>query len=139
MIADEEQIRSLAAALAAAWSRCDAAGFANSFSADADFTSVRRERRHGRAEIAASHQSLFETVYRGTRLHTEVERIRPLRPGVAAIGIDSALYLADGSPVTGLGGPQGNTMHALAVVENRSGTWQIVAFHNMVPLPHRGG
>ena len=28
-------------------------------------------------------------------------------------------------------------MHALAVAELLAGTWQIVMFHNMVPLPHR--
>ena len=135
---DETQIRALVADMASGWARADGSQFARSFSADADFTSVRGDQLCGRDQIAAAHQRLFDAAYRGTHLHAEVTRIRPLRPGLAVVGIDSRLCRPDGAAVRGLTGTGWPTMHALAVVENLAGAWQIIAFHNMVPAAPAG-
>jgi uncharacterized protein (TIGR02246 family) len=88
---DDAAIRELVVTYAAAWGRSDGAGFAGVFAEDADSTTVRGERVHGRPVIAAGHDAILATIYRGTRLAAEVVRIRHLRPDVAVVEIDAQL------------------------------------------------
>lgn len=130
---DDEQLRSLVDHLADAWNRGDGDAYGEVFAEDADFTSIRLDRGHGRAEIAAGHRWIFSSFYRHTRLRAEIDRIRYLRPDIAIVNIDQRIYHADGTPATGLGGNPGHTTHILAVAERQPAGWRIVALQNMVP------
>ena len=127
-VIDEDALRALVRTYADAWGRGDGAGFASIFAEDADFTSIRLDRAHSRAEIAAGHQAIFETFYRGTRLEADVERIRFVRPDVAVVDVDARLFDATGAPF------RPDYAHALLVAERGAGGWQVVAFQNMVPV-----
>lgn len=134
MTTDADAIRALVAHYAAAWNRGDGTDYGSVFADDADFTSIRLDRAHGRAAIAAGHQAIFDTIYRGTRLEAEVAKLRFLRPDIAVVEIDQRLFLPDGSAARGLGGNAGNTTHILGVAERRPEGWRFVAFQNMVPV-----
>jgi uncharacterized protein (TIGR02246 family) len=125
----EQDLRALVATYMAAWNRGDGAGYASAFAEDADFTSVRLDRPHSRAEIAAGHEAIFATIYKRTRLHAEVDRIRFVRPDVAVLDVEH--HLTDAAGVTF---PPGHS-HAIAVAERTTNGWQFVAFQNMVPVP----
>ncbi|WP_274563595.1 SgcJ/EcaC family oxidoreductase [Streptomyces spiramyceticus] len=125
-----EEIRSVFAAMAAAWARSDAKEFAQAFTEDADFTSVRCDHVRGSAKIALAHAQLFTTQYAGTRLEPTVQRISRLRPDIAIAHVENRLLRADGTAL--------HHMHAQAVLEHRPGGWKILSFINMVPLPAQG-
>ncbi|MEV6316151.1 SgcJ/EcaC family oxidoreductase [Streptomyces sp. NPDC051776] len=130
---DEQQIHELWDAMARSWAAGDAASFAANFSETCDFTTVRGEKPPGRDGIAAGHDRLFRTAYRGTVLRARVTGIRALRPDLATVNAESTIVGADGTPLV--------STHALAVVERTASTggWRITAFHNMVPVAAAGG
>ncbi|MFF0087273.1 SgcJ/EcaC family oxidoreductase [Streptomyces canus] len=123
---DDQQIRTIWARMAEGWAAGEATAFAADFATDCDFTTVRGDRHHGRTEVAAGHDRLFHSVYRGTTLRAEIHRIRTLRPGLSTVDVDSSVVGPDGTVIA--------STHALAVVEQSNGQWQIIAFHNMVPV-----
>ncbi|UGY93937.1 SgcJ/EcaC family oxidoreductase [Streptomyces gobiensis] len=122
----DEEIRTVFAAMAAAWARSDAKEFAQAFTEDADFTSVRGDHVYGSAQIALAHARLFTTQYADTRLEPTVRRISRPRPDIVIAHVDNRLLRADGTATH---------MHAQAVLENRPEGWKILSFLNMVPLP----
>ncbi|MFF9647255.1 SgcJ/EcaC family oxidoreductase [Kitasatospora aureofaciens] len=126
----ETQIRGLWDAMRSAWATGDAEAFAAVFTENCDFTTVRGERMRGRSDISESHGRLFRSTYRSTRLDTVIRSIRYLCPDLATVIVESTVTAFDGAALVGT--------HALAVVERTtvSGTetWQITAFHNMVPI-----
>jgi uncharacterized protein (TIGR02246 family) len=132
MATDDERIRGLWESMARGWADGNAEGFAAGFAADCDFTTVRGDKPAGRAGIVAGHDRLFRTAYRTTRLDARVLDIRYLRPDLATVNAESTIIAPDGTPLT--------DTHALAVVERGAGggEWQIVAFHNMVPVAPAG-
>jgi uncharacterized protein (TIGR02246 family) len=99
----EHDLRALVATYMAAWNRGDGAGYASAFADDADFTSVRLDRPHSRAEIAAGHDAIFATIYKGTRLRAEVDRIRFVRPDVVVLDVEH--HLTDAAGMTFPPGP----------------------------------
>ncbi|MGW7195629.1 SgcJ/EcaC family oxidoreductase [Streptomyces chryseus] len=125
----DEAIRTVFAAMAAAWARSDANTFAHAFTEDADFTSVRGDHVNGSAQIALAHARLFTTQYAGTRLEPTVQRITRPRRDLAIAHVDNRLLRPDGASTH---------MHAQAVLEHRSAGWKILSFINMVPLPAQG-
>ncbi|MCW2501987.1 MAG: hypothetical protein JWO79_271 [Actinomycetia bacterium] len=127
---DEEQIHALWRQMEDGWSGGSGPRFAAPFAEDADFVTVRGEATRGRGEIADRHGALFDTAYAGSALAARVESIRYLRPDLALVHATST--------VTPPGGRPPMTTHAQAVAERRAGGWQIVAFHNMVPLTPTG-
>jgi uncharacterized protein (TIGR02246 family) len=121
------ELRALVTTYIDAWNRGDGDGLASVFADDADFTSIRLQRFHGRAPIAAAHNQLFATSNQGTRLDATLDHVRPLREDLALLDIDAQLTNAAGEPF----GPK--HAHALAVAERQADGWRIVAFQNMVP------
>jgi uncharacterized protein (TIGR02246 family) len=133
MSTDDEAISGLFDTVMAAWVRGDGDSFASVFAEDADFMSLRGQRTHGRAAIAAAHNRLFATIYRGSRqIEVDVEQIRYLRADIAIVDI------AGRYPGRGIPGPEGKSVgfhsFAMTVVERRPAGWEIVAFQNMLPL-----
>ncbi|MET7620352.1 SgcJ/EcaC family oxidoreductase [Streptomyces sp. NPDC005408] len=125
---NDDRIRTLWASMAEHWAKGDAGRFAANFAEDCDFTTVRGDKPSGRVGIAAGHEALFRTVYRGSTLVARVRDIRYLRDDIATVNAESEITGADGTVLA--------RTHALAVVELDAGAgqWSITAFHNMVPL-----
>jgi uncharacterized protein (TIGR02246 family) len=125
MSVHDDSIRQLWSHMERGWASGSAEQFAAPFTDSAAFVSVRGEEQRGRAEIARRHAVLFAGPYSGTVLTAAVEAIRYLRPDLALVHARSAISGSTG-PVT--------VTHAQALAEHRDGRWQIVAFHNMVPV-----
>lgn len=119
----------LARRLQDAWNAADGAAYAAVFAEDADFVNIRGEWIHGRAEIAAGHQMIFDTIYKGSHNEVEVAAVRPLRDGVLLAHLRATM--------TAPGGPLKGTNHALmtVVLTQVQGEWLATAFHNTLVLP----
>ena len=123
---DEEQIHGLWRTMVKGWASADAALFASVFADDVEFVTVRGEELFGREAVEAVHESLFGTVYQGTRLTAECGLIRPLADELFLVHATSTVA------------PPGIATHAQAVVGRRDGAWSITAFHNMIPFAAKG-
>jgi uncharacterized protein (TIGR02246 family) len=137
---DEEAIHQVIVSYQEAWNKKDAAGLANLFTEDADFSSIYGQSLHGRATIAEKHTNLFKGPQKESqqsRSRSEVT-IRFVKPDVAAV--DSI------SEITGVmldpEGKRKNSMNRLLtsmVLVKNAGRWEIEVFHNMIlptfPMP----
>ena len=127
---DEAAIRAIVAGLEASWNVADGAGYGTAFAEDADFVNVYGHHFHGRAVIAAGHQQIFDTVYRGSRIAGTVEGVRTIGPGVALARVAYHLRI-----------PRDGAEHeararATLVLTNGGAGWRIAAFHN-TPIAER--
>ena len=118
----------LAQRLEDAWNAGDGTPFAAAFSADADFVAVRGDLRHGRDEIAAGHQQILDTIYRGSTVRYEVLQARPLADGVIVAHVGATL-IAPSGPLAG----ENHATITLVLVE-RDGEHEIAAFHNTLVM-----
>jgi uncharacterized protein (TIGR02246 family) len=114
----------LATSLVAAWNAADAGAWAAHFAEDADFIHVLGGHGAGRTAIEAAHRKLFETIYRGSRLHLRLEGVRQLDPGLAIVRFHQTLdYRTADGPAHLAGRPS-------LVAARRGGCWQILFFQN---------
>ena len=121
--ADEAAIRELFLELLAAWGRGDGQAYGAIFTEEADYVAFDGSRTKGRAAIAESHQRLFDTWLKGTRLVGQIEGLRFLGP-------DAALVHATGATLMpGKERPVRPSIQTLVAVK-RDGRWLFTAFHN---------
>ena len=122
---DEAAVRDLFARLLAAWGRGDGQAYGALFTDDADYVAFDGSRTVGREEIAASHQRLFETWLKGTRLIGDAPAVRFLAPDVALV------HATGGTVMPGRGDDRAvrPSIQTLVAVK-REGAWRFAAFHN---------
>lgn len=107
-----------------AWNAADGAAFGAAFAADASFVNIRGEAHDGAAAIAAGHQAIFASVYRGSAVNYVVD---------VAMALGEAVVVARGRAVLDVpAGPLAGTHRAVSSVVLRlaDGAWAAVAFHN---------
>lgn len=125
---DSETIRAaaetIAAALTTAWNTADAKAFAAQFTADADFVNIFAMHGVGRDAIAQGHQTIFDTIYKGSTNRFTVKAVRRLNDDIAIAHISARLQVPSG--------PLAGELAALAtaVLVRDGDAWRIVAFHN---------
>ena len=90
---DEAAIRAVVAGMEARRNAVDRSGYGAHFAEDADFVVIDGRHARGRAAIAAGHQQIFDTIYRGSRLTMTVESVRLVRPDVAVVHARARLTL----------------------------------------------
>ena len=113
------------ARLEAAWNDADGERFGAEFAEPTDFVNIRGEHLHGGpALIAAGHQGIFDTIYRGSNNSIRLDRVRQVAPGCLLVHATSTLDAPSGP----LAGRHRARMSALLV--HRDGTWKATAFHN---------
>ena len=111
--------------LEAAWNAGDGERFAAEFAEVTDFVTIRGDHLHGGpALIAAGHQGIFDTIYRGSTNTIQLDRVREVTPGCLLVHGLSTLD----API----GPLAGTHHAKmsAVLVEHNGSWKATAFHN---------
>lgn len=121
--ADVKGIRSIYDRHNEAWCDGDGAAYASVFTADADFIAFDGTRTIGRAEIAASHQELFDRYLQNTCLQGAIERIKFLGADTAVAYVRSGTRF-DGGPLVRR--PSIQTYVAVRQ-DNR---WRFASFHN---------
>jgi uncharacterized protein (TIGR02246 family) len=113
------------AALEDAWNAADGEAFGSHFSEVTDFVNIQRQHFHGcTAVIAAGHEAIFDTIYRGSTVRYHVDRARQLAPGCVLVHASSTLD----APVGPLRGTNQSKMTVVLVEEG--GEWKATAFHN---------
>ena len=113
---DRAAIQAVVAGLAEAWG--------SYFAEDADFTAWFGLYLKGRDAIAASHQQIFDTVYKNTKVRLEIRSLRFLRPDVAVVHLNGS--------VVGEGEELSDEPHVVpvAVLTKESGSWRLAVFQN---------
>ena len=120
---------SIVKALEDAWNGGDGAAFGAPFAPEADFVTIRGELHSGEA-IAAGHQHIFETVYRGSTIRYSVLQARELDDRVIVAHVRGTLNVP--------AGPLAGEPDALAsvVLARHDGDYRIEAFHNtLIAVP----
>ena len=75
--------RTVLSGLESAWNAGDGAAFGEPFTDDAVFVDIRGARHYGgRAAIAAGHQAIFDSIYRGSTVRYVLDSLQPLAAGL---------------------------------------------------------
>ncbi len=122
----EDQVRDVLNRLREAWERGDGAAYGSVFSEDAQYVNAPGERLHGREAIAESHQEIFTTFFKDTRLGRAYPTyFRWLSPEVVLVeSAGSVLF-----PGEDEGNVPPNGLMTL-VLAKQGLAWQIVSFQN---------
>jgi uncharacterized protein (TIGR02246 family) len=122
---DEDAIREFPLRMIDAWNAGDGEAFASPFSDTADFIAFEGTRLKGRAEIAAFHQEMFDTVVRGSRLDGGVEFVRLIGPRFAVMHAVATTTL----PGASMPSPSRESMQIFVTVKSGN-DWQVEALMN---------
>ncbi|WAL66459.1 SgcJ/EcaC family oxidoreductase [Amycolatopsis cynarae] len=96
---DETALRELLQTMEDAWARGDGADYAAAFTDDARYVTQSGMRLIGRRAIAESHQKLFESDFRGTRLGVAPMESQPVAPNVVLLhGSGTVLFPGENAP-----------------------------------------
>jgi uncharacterized protein (TIGR02246 family) len=114
-----------------AWNEADGRAFGEPFTADADFVDIRGEHHRGREAIAAGHQAIFDSIYKGSSTDYELTRARELSDDVILAHATGLLRALSG-PLAG----EHSAVQTLVLVRGGEG-WKIAAFHNTLVAPQR--
>ncbi len=124
-----EDLQRIVEQLETAWNNSDSARFAAPFADDADFVHILGGHFTGRTSIEQGHRAIFDTIYKGSTVKFEVEKIRPVGSEVAIVFVFSTLkILTPGLP------PQANARPTM-VLQRQDGDWKIVTFQNTLVTP----
>jgi len=109
-----------------AWERGDGEAYGRLFSEDAQYVTAPGERMHGRKAISESHQRIFDTFFKGTRLGRDYPfSTREIRPDVVLVeSAGSVLFPGEREQSVA---PNGLMTMIVAKVD---AGWQIVSFQN---------
>ena len=122
---DEAKIRALFEDLLDDWGRGDGETYGSRFTEDADYVAFDGTRTRGRAEIAASHQELFDKWLKGTRLTGRILSIKFPSPDVALLHATGGTVMRGKTKPS----PERDSIQTLLAVK-RHGEWRFAAFHN---------
>ena len=132
--ADEAAVRDLHRRLMDGWNRGSGDAFAAVFAEDGDQVAFDGTHLEGRAEIASSHQELFDRWMKGTRLVGRIEDIRFPSPDVAiAHAVGSTVMRGKMEPSR-----ERDSIQTLVAVK-RDGEWQLAALDNVRVRPMSRG
>ena len=110
--------------LTEAWNAADGARYGAAFAEDAHFVTVRGEHARGAQAIAAGHQGIFNSIYRGSTVKIELDDARQVSPGVVLAVASSTLDVPAG-PLQGR-----HTSRMTLVITQLEDRWLVAALHN---------
>ena len=114
-----------------AWNEGDGQAFGEPFAPGADFVDIRGEHHRGQEAIAAGHQAIFDSVYKGSTTDYELTEARELSDGVILAHATGDLRAPSG-PLAG----EHRAVQTLVLVRGDDG-WRIAAFHNTLVMPQQ--
>ncbi len=121
---DEKSIRANVEQMVKGWNAKSGVEFAKPFAENSDYVVINGFHIKGRADNAKSHQRIFDTIYKDSRLVATIKQIRFLRPDVAVAHGESNLTFQINSEER-----KGNGTVTL-VMTKENGKWEIAAFQN---------
>jgi len=121
---DEQFLRDIVAHLESAWNRGDSVAWACFFAEDVDFIHILGVHYTGRAAVEKGHRMIWDTIYKGSVVKYEVEKIRPAGSDVAVVFVLGEMTFFD----------NGVERHIKArptmTVQRTDEAWQIAVFQN---------
>jgi uncharacterized protein (TIGR02246 family) len=118
------------AAIEAAWNAADGEAFGAQFADVTDFVNIRGELFHGDARVvAAGHQAIFDTIYRGSTIRYHVDQVRVLAPNYLLVHASAQLDAPAAPPMAA------DRSQMTVVLVDQDGTWKATAFHNTLVMP----
>jgi len=127
----ENVARELIDRLEQAWNEADGRAFGKPFTADADFVDIRGEYHRGQEAIAAGHQAIFDSIYKGSSIEYRLSRARELSESVILARSTADLRVPAG-PLAG----EHSAVQSLVLVRGDE-EWKIAGFHNTLVAPQR--
>lgn len=124
--ADERAINELLERIGTAWAAGDGAAYAAEFTENARYVAATGVRSRGREAIAESHQKIFDTFFKGTRLGRGYPaELQPVNSQAVLVHASGAVLFPGEHerrvPPNGL---------VTMLVVRQAGTWRIAAFSN---------
>lgn len=123
--ADEKVLHDLFQQLVDGWNQGNGQVFAAPFTDDADYIVWNGRYLKGRQAIAAGHQQIFETLYRGSRLEGSIKSIRFLRDDIALLHLHGRPQI----PGQEAPAPEEYSIQTLVAIKQADG-WRFTAFQN---------
>lgn len=123
---DEAAVRVAFDRLAESWNRGDGAAYGRLFTEDGDYVVFDGTHLKGAQEIGSSHQRLFESWLKGSRLLGRIEDLRFLGPEVALLHATGAVLQAGQSEPS----PEAASIQTMVAVRRDDGEWCFAAFQN---------
>ena len=114
-----------------AWNEADGQAFGQPFTPDADFVDIRGEHHRGQEAIAAGHQAIFDSIYKGSSTDYELTGARELSSDVI-LAHATAVLRAPSGPLAG----EHSSVLSLALVRGGNG-WKIAGLHNTLVAPQQ--
>ena len=114
-----------------AWNEGDGQAFGQPFTVDADFVDIRGEYHRGQVAIAAGHQAIFDSIYKGSSADYKLIQARQLSNGVILAHATGVLRAPSG-PLAG----EHSAVQSL-VLAREGDEWRIAGFHNTLVAPLR--
>ncbi len=124
---DAAAIRALQMQQADAWTRHDAIGYADTFTPDADFISVRGVWWHGRAEIASKLGPVFAGTFRHSKMTITDVQISMLNPMLALAHVR---WNMTGLTTSSGGAAPPTQAIELQLLRKQRGKWLIASFQS---------
>ena len=122
---DEQTIAELYRDMMDAWNRGSGADFASAMTPDMEFIGFDGTWFHGKDDVAAAHQALFDTHLKGTRLVGDVLKVRLIAPDVALVHArGNTIKRGKSAP-----DPARDSLQTLVAVKT-DGAWRLAAFQN---------
>jgi uncharacterized protein (TIGR02246 family) len=130
MAAEAENVANeLSGRLERAWNEADGRAFGEPFTAAADFVDIRGEYHRGQEAIAAGHQAIFDSIYKGSSNKIELIQARKLTDDVILAHTTSVLRAPSG-PLAG----EHRAVQSLVFIRE-GGEWKIAGYHNTLVAP----
>lgn len=127
-IGEEVAVREIVTQICEGWNVGSGEAFAAPFAEDADYVIVDGRYIKGRPIIAAGHQQLFDTIYKGSHNTATIKSVRFLRDDVALVHVQWHLISQH---------REGKAMNTL-VLTREADSWSVAAFHN-TPVEEKAG
>ena len=128
--ADEAAVKKLVAAFNMCFNAKDAPACAALYTEDGDFTSVRGDSNHGRADVEKHYAMVFSTFLKNAHRTDKVRSVRFITPTIASVDTDWELTgaLAPNGTEAAPGVRQGLLTW---IVTKHEGKWYISVFHEL--------
>src|SRR3712207_3495120 len=101
------------------WNAADGARYGAAFAEESDFVTVRGEHVRGAQGIADGHQRIFDSIYRDSTVHMDLENASQVAPGVVVAVATSTLDAPSG-PLQG----RSNSRMTLTITNGDEG-WRV--------------
>jgi uncharacterized protein (TIGR02246 family) len=129
------EVNSIVHQLETGWNTANGYVYASFFADDADFVHIFGHRYVGKEEIERGHQAIFDTIYKGSQVKYQIDKVRPLGEDAALIFLIQDLVFFPGGKRTEM------KARPLLVVERRDGAFKIATVQNTLvtqELPNLG-